>query len=662
MRVSAVLLFALVLAGLAATPALAEKRVALVIGNGAYETVPALPNPANDAAAIAAKLQQVGFEVMLRTDLDQAGMAGSLAEFATALQGADVALFYYGGHGIQYAGQNYLLATNAQLSDPATLEVDTVLLDRIVVAMESAAPINLVFLDACRDNPFVGRLRDSMPAGRSAVVTRAPAPIAVTGADTMIVYATAPNRTAADGAGEHSPFANALLEHLATPGVEVSLVLKRVVQDVRESTVYTQSPEILSAMAAEFYFATPEQAAAAAPGEDFTAETAAYREAAAANSAEAWRQFLGLYPDSTLTAYARDALILVEARTATYDPARSFEDLEQALSLSGDDREAVETTLVALGYELEAPNGEFDPSARKGIFAFQVANGLMPTGYVDAATRGELMSEEVQHAAARDFESSEGLSGETAERALQLTASEIEGIKHGLSALRLSSDPTPGQLVGSTRAAIKQLQFQRGMTPDGFLTAETAEELLTLGRKEGPNLAHYVDAATLAPSVDPRLRRVAEYFTDRQIKYGSLEGTLYVAVLGQIQFDDALADAEAAGGHLAVYSSPEEKQFIDELLTGDDRFWMCGETFCWGAVVGYFQAAAATQSAEGWTAVTGEAGDIPWAPYWPNVKDSSNATGFAVYGNEGPVPLFTLVDFRRFEDSGTGYVLEVPAP
>lgn len=654
-----------------ATPSLAEKRVALVIGNGAYESVPKLPNPKGDAKAIADVLGGLGFSVILRDDLDQQKMATALSDFAKALTDADAALFYYAGHAIQYDGHNYLISTNAKLDSPFALNSGAIPLDQIVATMQESSAINLVLLDACRNNPFVDRLKETLPAERSVTVARGLAPFSVQKGDTMVVYATAANQTAADGAGKHSPFTQALLDNLATPGVEVSLLLKRVVQEVREKTLYQQSPEVLSAMAAEFYFSTDASGANSVAGSrgvtDFDQVTAAYKQASASDTTEAWQGFLDTFPDAALATFAQDALIRAQARETQYDPSVTFEDGENELELGKEERLSIQTTLSALGYDVGTPDGVFGKKTRQAVLAFQVGAGLMPTGYVDAPTRAQFRNDSVQKEAARSFEAAQGLTGIAAERKLALTAGEIDIIKLGLASMRFPVDEASGVISSDTRAAIKQLQFKRDLKTDGYLTAELATELFRLGNREGGNLARFVDPDSLAAGVDPRLTAAVRRFVGKPIKYAYLGDTLYVAVLTRdgIQFDDAMAALDGLDANLVVFSTDLEKKFVDSMLAGDARFFVTpsdGDGGCYGPIVGYYQKASAKKGSDGWVTVTGEpTGKIPWdrTTGQPNEMDLVNAAAFAEYG--GPrAPATTFIDMIRFKQVGTGFIAEFP--
>ncbi|WP_261334681.1 caspase domain-containing protein [Rhizobium leguminosarum] len=161
--------------------AFAEKRVALVVGNSAYQHVPTLPNPKNDAGDMAAKLRDLGFVVVVGNDLDLAGVRRTISDFVDKLDGADMALFYYAGHGLQVNGENYIAPVDAKLLSYIDLEFEAVPMNLILSAMERTTRVNLVFLDACRDNPLAVNLARSMGT-RSASVGRGLARVEVASA------------------------------------------------------------------------------------------------------------------------------------------------------------------------------------------------------------------------------------------------------------------------------------------------------------------------------------------------------------------------------------------------------------------------------------------------------------------------------------------------
>ena len=224
-----------------ATLAHAEKRVALVIGNGAYQHVANLPNPPRDAIAIGDMFKAAGFdEVIVKTDLGNSEMRADLREFARKSVGADIAAVFYAGHGIEVGGRNYLVPVDAKVEYDTDVEDEAVDLDRVLQQLEPAKRLKLVILDACRDNPFPHM--KSLSQSRS--VGRGLAPPARQGADTLVAYAAAAGETAADGDGAHSPFTSALLNNLTRPGLDIRLALGKARDEVLRATESRQIPFI----------------------------------------------------------------------------------------------------------------------------------------------------------------------------------------------------------------------------------------------------------------------------------------------------------------------------------------------------------------------------------------------------------------------------------
>ncbi|HJS08937.1 MAG TPA: caspase family protein, partial [Pirellulales bacterium] len=215
-----------------------------------------------DASDMAETLTKLGFEVTLGLDLDQQQFARTIDRFARQLDDASVGLLFYAGHGIQINEKNFLVSTNAKLDSEFLVTSEAIELNAIIALMESKVPTNLVFLDACRNNPLSERLRQNLAATkRSANMGRGLARVEPTGRDTLIAFAAAPGQEAADGRDRNSPFTAALLKHLPKPGLEVSVMLKEVAAEVRRTTKNEQRPQQLSDMTRTFYFAKAEPAA-----------------------------------------------------------------------------------------------------------------------------------------------------------------------------------------------------------------------------------------------------------------------------------------------------------------------------------------------------------------------------------------------------------------
>src|SRR5258705_8359910 len=264
MRPLRVLLVALCGLGCGISAALAETRVALVVGNSAYQSTTPLANPLNDARDMAAALKSVGFDVVEALDADRRKLDGALRAFTDKLANADVALFFYAGHGLQVGAQNYLVPIDAKLERERDLEFETVKLEFVLRQMEieREGKTTIVILDACRDNPLRRNLARSMGT-RSAGIGRGLA-AAATGLGTFIAYSTQPGNVALDGQGRNSPFTAALVKHMATKGHNLPATMIEVRKDVVAATDGKQVPWDHSALTGDFFFAPG--AAAASPG------------------------------------------------------------------------------------------------------------------------------------------------------------------------------------------------------------------------------------------------------------------------------------------------------------------------------------------------------------------------------------------------------------
>lgn len=211
-------------------PGLAADRVALVIGNGAYAPAPTLSNPPNDARDVAAALRAIGFDVDFRIDSSRDDMAAAIARFADRARNADVALFFYAGHGVQAEGENYLIPVDARIDSQATLGLQTIDLSKLQDAMTDGASVRIIILDACRNNPFVDATHRGIGGSRGL------SPMDTRAAGSLIIYSTQPNTVAADGKGRNSPFTAALLRHIGTRGLEIRQMMSRVRKDVVDAT------------------------------------------------------------------------------------------------------------------------------------------------------------------------------------------------------------------------------------------------------------------------------------------------------------------------------------------------------------------------------------------------------------------------------------------
>jgi TRAP transporter TAXI family solute receptor len=231
-----------------AVPAFAEKRVALVIGNSSYSKLQALVNPRNDAQLMAKTLRNLGFEVVSAIDVDRIRIGRAIKAFGKALRagGRDaVGLFYFAGHGVQSRGVNYLLPLGVDIQDEADLDIEAVSASNVLSQMRSAGnALNLVILDACRNNPFKGRLRS---ASRGLARIQA-------ASGSLVAFAAAPGQAANDGRGGNSPYTKALVQAMAVPGLTVEQVFKRARVAVEKETGGSQTPWEESSLKGDFYF------------------------------------------------------------------------------------------------------------------------------------------------------------------------------------------------------------------------------------------------------------------------------------------------------------------------------------------------------------------------------------------------------------------------
>jgi tetratricopeptide (TPR) repeat protein len=236
------------------------RRVALVIGNGAYTHVKALPNPSNDARSIAKSLRGIGFTVSEGIDLDRAAMQSTIREFLREAATAQVAVVYYAGHGVQVEGRNYLVPVDVQLQPGKSMTDAMVEMDTIMAGLDDQVRTNILIMDACRNNPMAPQVASAgtnrgIEAGSGLAAPTSLGAGATLGAGTLIAYATAPGQVALDGEGSNSPFSAALSRHIGTPGLEVQQMLTRVRAEVVAATKARQVPWSNSSLLGEVFLA-----------------------------------------------------------------------------------------------------------------------------------------------------------------------------------------------------------------------------------------------------------------------------------------------------------------------------------------------------------------------------------------------------------------------
>jgi len=410
-----------------------DRRVALVIGNSAYTSVTQLPNPERDAKAVSAALKRLGFEVVEGYDLKMDDMTMVVRQFAEKLDGAKAGVVYYAGHGIAVGDENYLLPVDISLKSEADLDFKAVNVQLILRQMQRDERVNIVILDACRDNPFMAQL-----AGKSRAISRGLTPIETQSASgILIAFATDPRAVALDGtAGANSPFTTALLRHIETPDVSITTVMDRVRADVWESTNKKQKPWTNSSIIGEFKMnptlklaavdpslQVPSQGGAGAAG---TAAIAAAGAAALAsvpavqgldrsqvdvkmweaaergNSASDYKAYLESFPTGQFAVFAKNRLAKLEEPAAPAStpatPSRlagaadeslkgetGSQQTETALKLGAKDRRELQARLRLSGFQGGAASGNFGPAQRMAITAWQKSREIPATGFFTAA-------------------------------------------------------------------------------------------------------------------------------------------------------------------------------------------------------------------------------------------------------------------------------------
>ncbi|MEM9783376.1 MAG: caspase family protein [Pseudomonadota bacterium] len=300
----------------------AAERVALLIGNAEYARPDLwLANPANDAIALAKALQELGFHTIMATDLDMAGMTAALAEFEAEMADAEIATFFYAGHGVQLDGENHLLAADFPVDSIGGMGTHTLTLGLVRAAFARAEPdVGVVILDACRDNPF----EDAIDSQGLARVPGRPG--------LLIAYATDPGNVAYDGIGENSAFTESLVRHIATPGVEARLMFGRVRQDVIRATDGAQIPWVEEAVLGEHFFNPAAPEIVLAP---VAADLAAWREASAAGGRDAYAAYLSAFPDGEFSEAAEARLADFSAEAPAAHAVATPEDAVMPLAALG---------------------------------------------------------------------------------------------------------------------------------------------------------------------------------------------------------------------------------------------------------------------------------------------------------------------------------------
>lgn len=382
----------------------AGERFALIIGNGAYQNVTRLTNPANDAADLAKKLEGMGFSVELQTDLGKAALEGAVADFADRAAAAEIALVFFAGHGLEVDRQNYLIPVDAKLASDRRLPVEAVSLDTVLGLLDGVAGLKLVLIDACRNNPFSATMRMTK-ANRS--IGRGLSRVEA-GNGTLISFAAKEGTVAADGDGRNSPFTAALLDHLGEPGVEINFLFRKVRDSVMKTTNGQQEPYLSASLPSEAIYIVPPEVKApepvvpapapatpvAAPAAEVAppvvvepkTDTAAielsfWESIRDSDDVAVFEAYLAKYPNGSfapIAAIKRDKLKAAAEKPQTDVASLPAEPAPAGIAMlvTRETVLALQTELSRIGCSTQEPDGAWGNASRDALTAFSEATGV----------------------------------------------------------------------------------------------------------------------------------------------------------------------------------------------------------------------------------------------------------------------------------------------
>ena len=475
-------------------PALAEKRVALVLGNSAYQNVAPLPNPVNDGAVIAATLKDAGFDVVdSRHDLPAAETRRALRDFADRARDADIAVVYYAGHGMEVDGTNYLIPVDAKLERDTDVYDEAFSLDRVLLAVESAKQLRLVILDACRDNPFAKIMKKTVA---SRAVGRGLAKVEPTSPNTLIAYSAKAGSTALDGDAKNSPFTTALAKHLTTPGLDVRRAFGFVRDDVLKNTGNRQEPFVYGSLGGDDVPLVPAKSGPSAPAPNPQAEARRdYELALQIGNKDALNAFLAQYPDGFYASLARIQLAKVaaeETRVAATEKARLAE--RERARLAGEGAQKAQQLKAA---EAEAK------AAEQARIAAEKAKQAAQEQAAEAERKRASAEVPATDKAPQNKVVTESAAANTAV-AGPSTAEKAQGEK-GMNLAALSAGPPQADIVKSVQTELRRVGCLTGAA-DGEWNATSQRSLALFNRHAGTKLdvklasLDALDAIRLKPS------------------------------------------------------------------------------------------------------------------------------------------------------------------
>ena len=387
MRAAGAIVLAVWSTWLFSQPAFADKRVALVMGNSAYQNVNRLANPINDSEAMSAMLKKAGFDVVeLKRDLNVSEMRRALRDFSDTVRDADVVIVYFAGHGIEIDGVNYVIPVDAVLERDIDAFDEAIPLDRILTVIEPAKQLRLVILDACRDNPFNKTMKRSIG---SRAIGRGLAKIEPETPNTLIAFAAKAGSTASDGDGKNSPFTAALVKYLPRPGLDLRRAFGYARDDVLKATNNKQEPFIYGSLGGDAVALVPAPVETTAdppkPLDDAALELAFWESIKNDKNPELFQAYLNRYPKGVFADIA--TLNLRQQKTAALESA-TVEQPDDKVKLSDPaSLHEVRERLYELNFDPGSFDGPMSAAAQQAVREFEQASKLASTG---EATQGLL--------------------------------------------------------------------------------------------------------------------------------------------------------------------------------------------------------------------------------------------------------------------------------
>lgn len=446
-----------------------HSRIALVIGNSAYQSVPNLRNPSNDASDIAVALEDLGFDVSLHLDVDDVQMRGAIRDFAKKSVSADLSIVYFAGHGIEIDKKNFLLPIDAELQSEGDAELEAIQLKYLVRAVSAGNGVTLVLVDACRSNPFAERLMD---AGSARSIGQGLVRVEMVGGvlpgGVLISYAAREGTFAFDGIGRNSPYAQGFLEQLEEPGLEVSKLFRKVRDRVFVLTEGQQEPFTYGSLPGSDIFlkAPVDEALLSTDERGFVKD---YVRAEDLDTQGGWESFLKAHPsraDHELMRVARRRLDVLRglpfARAASPKGGDWFQPVNKpeasgAIDLNLEERKLVQRSLTFLGLDVGPIDGVFGPATRRAITAARLQLGLIPGSEVDV----ELMRV-LPNAIAIDGLRQRALRSFEEEEILALQEPRLEAAIRALGKREASFDYHEGRLYFVVLGSAHDFGFARG--------------------------------------------------------------------------------------------------------------------------------------------------------------------------------------------------------